>query len=359
MSVETDIIVERQGVAGLITLDRPRALNALTHHMIGELHAALAEWAEDPGIQHGVLRAAGGRAFCAGGDIKAMALLGEAGRAEEARRFWRDEYTLDHYISIYPKPFVSLVDGICFGGGFGVSGHGRFRVAGENLAFAMPEVAIGMFPDVGGTHKLPRLRGWSGTWLALTGARIGLSDAMAFGLYTHHIPAERWPDLVDALAEGHAMEALLDRFAAAPPEPALGALYPLIDRVFAGGSVEAILAALDHAARGEGVDAEFALLQAATIRKVSPTSVAIAFEQMRRGISLTLAECLVREFRVVTRILEGHDLYEGVRAMLIEKHQNPRWQPARLEDVDMGAVAAMFDTPLPDELVLDERSPEA
>jgi enoyl-CoA hydratase len=343
---------EVRGAAGIITLDRPKALNAITHAMVLAMRAQLDAWIDDNAVEHVVLHSAHERAFCVGGDVRHMAELGSTGRKEQARAFWRDEYALNHLISRYPKPYVSLVDGLCFGGGFGVSGHGRYRVAGEKLGFAMPEVAIGLFPDVGGTYVLPRLPGWAGTFLAMTGARIGMPDAMALGLYTHHIPAERWPDLIEVLASGEAMHAVLDRFAAVPPEPTLKGFYPVIDRIFAGGTVPAVVAALEHAGRGEGTEAEFARLQLSTIRRASPTSVCVAFEQMRRGLSQDLAGCLGLEFRVVTRMLDGDDFYEGVRAVLIDKDQTPKWRPSRLEEVDPAAIAALFDTPLPDELVL-------
>lgn len=352
MTGDIGISFEVRGAAGIITLDRPRALNAITHAMVLAMRDHLEAWANDDAVAHVVLRSAGDRAFCVGGDVRAMAELGSTGRKEEARAFWRDEYTLDHLISRYPKPYVSLVDGLCFGGGFGVSGHGRYRVAGEKLGFAMPEVAIGLFPDVGGTYVLPRLPGWAGTFLAMTGARIGMPDAMALGLYTHHVPTGRWPDLIEALAAGDEMEALLDRFAVVPPEATLRGLYPVIDRIFGGGTVPAIVAALEHAERGEGTGAEFARLQLTTLRRASPTSVFIAFEQMRRGLAHDLAGCLGLEFRVVTHILDGHDFFEGVRAVLIDKDQAPKWRPSRLEEVDPAAIAALFDTPLPDELVL-------
>ncbi|MCS0503507.1 enoyl-CoA hydratase/isomerase family protein [Ancylobacter mangrovi] len=352
MSSEIGVRFEKRGRAGIVTLDRPRALNALDHPMVGAMHAALEGWIGDPDIAHVVLHSANDRAFCVGGDIRAMHDLGKAGEKEAARAYWRDEYALDYLISRYPKPFVSLVDGLCFGGGFGMSGHGRYRVAGERLGFAMPEVAIGLFPDVGGTFVLPRLPGWTGTWLAMTGARIGMPDAVAMGLYTHHIPASAWPSLIEALAKGEAMKAALARFAVPAPRPTLTAFYPAIDRIFAGGSVDAVMTALDQAANGEDDVAAFVRAQRDTIRRASPTSVHIAFQQMQRGLGLDLAGCLGLEFRVVTRLLDQHDFYEGVRAVLIDKDQRPVWSPARLEDVDPAAIAAMFDQPLVDELVL-------
>ncbi|WP_131835393.1 enoyl-CoA hydratase/isomerase family protein [Ancylobacter aquaticus] len=343
---------EERGAVGIVTLDRPRALNAVDHPMVQAMDARLRAWIADPRIAQVVLRSAHPRAFCVGGDVRAMAELGRSGRKDEARQYWRDEYALDYLIARYPKPFVSLVDGLCFGGGFGLTGHGRYRVAGENLGFAMPEVAIGLFPDVGGTFVLPRLPGWSGTWLAMTGARIGMADALALGLYTHHIPTDRWPELVDALAAGEAMETLLGRMAARPPAPDLASLYPHIDRIFAGGSAVAIAIALEKVGEGEGEVAAFARLQLETLRRASPTSVHIAFQQMQRGLGLDLAGCLALEFRLVSRLLNQHDFFEGVRAVLVDKDQKPVWQPARLDDVDPASIAALFDEPLDDELLL-------
>ncbi|QFR32287.1 enoyl-CoA hydratase/isomerase family protein [Ancylobacter sp. TS-1] len=352
MSSDIGIRFEERGALGIVTLDRPRALNALDHAMVLAMREALDGWLDNPRIAQVVLRSAHERAFCVGGDVRAMAALGRAGRKEEARQYWRDEYALDHLISRYPKPFVSLVDGLCFGGGFGLTGHSRYRVAGEGLGFAMPEVAIGLFPDVGGTFVLPRLPGWSGTWLAMTGARIGMSDAVALGLYTHHVPVARWPGLLAALAGGEPADAALARLAMRPPAPALQSLYPDIDRIFAGGSVDAIVIALEKVGASEGPAAEFARGQLDTIRRASPTSVHIAFQQMQRGLGADLAGCLGLEFRLVTRLLDQNDFYEGVRALLVDKDQKPAWRPARLEDVDPVAIAALFDEPLPDELLL-------
>lgn len=352
MSGTIGIRFEVRGAAGIITLDRPRALNALDHAMVRAMQAQLERWADDPTVMQLVLRSAHERAFCVGGDVRHMVELGHAGRKEAARDYWRDEYTLDYLIARYPKPFVALVDGMCFGGGFGLSGHARHRVAGEALAFAMPEVAIGLFPDVGASFVLPRLPGWTGTWLAMTGARIGMADAVALGLYTHHVPVALWPELIEALARGEPMETVLAARAVPAPAPTLLPLYPDIDRIFAGGGVEAILAALDHAAAGTGELGDFARAQRATITRASPTSVHIAFQQMQRGLGLDLAGCFALEFRLVTRLLDGPDFYEGVRAVLIDKDQKPVWRPARLDEIDPAAIAALMDEALPDELLL-------
>ena len=190
-----EIICERRGAAGLVTLNRPQALNAITHGMVRELARALDVWSEDPAVTRVVVRAAGERAFSAGGDIRALYEAGRAGRHDEALAFWRDEYRLDMRIEGYPKPYVSLIDGIVMGGGVGISLHGSHRVAGERYRFAMPEVGIGFFPDVGATYALPRLPGEAGLYLALTGARVGPDDAGHLGLATHVVPSAAFAGL--------------------------------------------------------------------------------------------------------------------------------------------------------------------
>lgn len=235
------------------------------------------------------------------------------------------------------------------GGGFGLSAHGRYRVGGDRYLFAMPEVNIGLFPDVGGTHVLPRLPKAAGTYLAFTGNRIRTADALHVGLLTHAVPSARFAELEAALCAGGEVAVVLAAHAAAPDEAPLRARDDLIASLFGSNDVTAVLAALDAKAAGEGPEAEFARETAAALREKCPTSLFLAAEQMRRGPALDLGECLKAEFRVVTRVANGHDFYEGVRALLVDKDNAPRWQPARLEDVDTAAIAAHFD-PIPDEL---------
>ncbi len=273
----SEILCERRGAAGLVTLNRPQALNALTHGMVRALRAALDGWAADPAVACVVVAAAGERAFCAGGDIRHLYELGRAGRHDEALQFWRDEYALNVLIEGYGKPYVALIDGLVMGGGVGISLHGSHRVAGERYQFAMPEVGIGFFPDVGATYALPRLPDGFGTYLALTGARVGAADALALGLATHAVRSADLPALRDALVAGEPVDAVLHRFAHEPGPPALLEHRATVTRCFSGETVAEILARLD----GEG--SEFAARTAATIRAKSPTSLAVALEQMRRG----------------------------------------------------------------------------
>lgn len=340
MQDEAEVLCERRGAAGLITLNRPRALNALTLGMVRAMRSALDAWADDPAVTRIVVTAAGGRAFCAGGDIRHLYDLGQAGRREDALEFWREEYALNIRIKRYPKPYVSLIDGLVMGGGVGVSLHGSHRVAGDRYTFAMPEVGIGFFPDVGATYALPRLPGRMGPYLALTGERVARADALALGLATHAVSSAGLSALCEALTMGEEVDALLRAASGVPGDPALALHRALIDSCFSAPNVPAVLTALDEAGR-EGAD--FAASTAATIRTKSPTSLAIAFEQMRCGGGLSFEEAMRTEFRIVSRVIEGHDFYEGVRAAIIDKDAAPRWRPAALAEVDPATVAGHFE----------------
>ncbi len=344
---EPEILCETRGHAGVITLNRPRALNALTLGMVRGLAAALDAWEHDPAIRHVVVIGAGEKAFCAGGDIRLLHELGKAGRIEESRGFWREEYVLNARIKAYPKPYIALIDGIVMGGGVGISLHGSHRVAGERYLFAMPEVGIGFFPDVGATHALPRLPGATGTWLAVTGERVGQADAMALGLATHAVPSSAIAGLLDALVAGQDVDAALAERAAKLPPPPLAPHRALIDHAFSAPTVEAIIARLDEVA---GADPFAARLLAAMAQK-SPTSMKLALAQMKAGGALSFAEAMRTEFRIVSRIATGLDFREGVRAVIIDKDNKPAWQPARLADVGSAMVEAYF-APLPDDLVI-------
>jgi enoyl-CoA hydratase len=351
MTSAPEIVFERRGVAGVIVLNRPQALNALTYAMVLAMRERLAAWASDASVARVVIQAAGGRAFCAGGDIRALHELNRAGRIEEEIDFWRKEYPLNAAIRHYPKPYVALVDGICMGGGVGVSMHGSHRIAGDRFAFAMPEVGIGFFPDVGATFLLPRLPGRVGTCLALTGDRVGPDDAVGLGLATHRVASGRLGELAEALGEEEDLDDTLARFALAPASGALAPRRALIDRAFAGGTVEAILDVLDREGGGADADAAFAREQAARIRTKCPLSLKIALEQMRRGASLDMYEAMRTEFRIVNRIARGTNFYEGVRATVLDKDNAPRWNPPTLEAVSAEDVAAHF-APLSEELPL-------
>jgi len=351
MLSDPDILFERPGAAGLVTLNRPQALNAVSLPMVRALSKQLAEWETDPAVTRVIVTASGGRAFSAGGDLRALYDLGRAGRYDEALTFWREEYALNAAIKRYRKPYVALIDGIVMGGGVGVSVHGSHRVAGDRFVFAMPEVGIGFFPDIGATWFLPRLPGEFGAYCALTGERINAADGVAAGVATHRVESARLPELIDALCGTVSVDAVLGAFARPVGEGPVTARRSAIDDLFKGGRVEDILAALDHAAVANGTHAVFAAAIAALIRTKSPTSLKIALMQMRRGPALDFDECMRTEFRIVSRVVRGHDFYEGTRAVIVDKDQAPRWQPPVLEAVSDADVDAHF-APIADELEL-------
>ncbi len=348
----TDILFERRGSAGLVILNRPKALNALTHDMVRALHAQLKLWAADDAVTRIIVTANGERAFCAGGDIRALYELGRAGRQAEALQFFREEYALNAFIKRYPKPYISIIDGLVMGGGVGISLHGSHRIAGDRYAFAMPEVGIGFFPDVGATYALPRLPGELGTYCALTGNRLDVSDAVLCGAATHRVSSQNLADLVGTLCGGDAVNAVLASFMGMPGEGETVPRRRAIDRFFAYDHVEDILAGLDKEAVSGSGDAAWAEETAKTIRSKSPTSLKLALAQMRIGKTKAFEGCMAIEFRIVSRILHGHDLYEGVRAVIIDKDNRPCWQPASLGDVADAEVARHFARLGDEELVL-------
>lgn len=347
MADEPDIIFETRGRAGLVTLNRPKALNALNRAMVNLMHPQLAAWAHDPAVELVVVRAAGEKAFCAGGDIRQLHDWGKQGDPA-MRAFYREEYRLNTFIKRYPKPYVALVDGIVMGGGVGLSVHGSHRVAGERLMFAMPETGIGLFPDVGGTFFLPRLPGRTGTWLALTGARLGQVDALWSGIATHAAASADFDAIADALCENGDPDETLAAFARPAAPASVAPLLDVIDRCFAGDTVEAILALLDAES---GEQAEWAAKQAAMIRQKSPTSLKIALRQMQEGIAAGFEDCMRTEFRIVSRVIPAVDFYEGVRAVILDKDNAPKWRPSTLAGVSDADIDAYF-APLPDELDL-------
>jgi enoyl-CoA hydratase len=331
---DASVITARDGRIGRIVLNRPQALNALDIGMIRAMTAALRAWRDDPTLHAVVVEGAGGRAFCAGGDIRAIRAHALAGERAAIEAFFGEEYALNRLIDEYPKPYVALIDGICMGGGIGISVHGQMRVATEAAMFAMPETAIAMFPDVGGSFMLPRLPGALGFFLGLTGTRLAGADAVHAGIATHFVPRTEFSPLSAALPhEGVGSVAVharsLPPFALAPHRAA-------IDRCFGADSVADILARLEV----EGTD--WARETLATLRAMSPSSVLWSFEVMRRGARLSLANCLAMELKLTRHVTAHPDFAEGVRAMVVDKDRKPRWQPARIEEVRLEAIAAMF-----------------
>ena len=346
-----DLLFERRGAAGLVTLNRPHALNAVSLAMVRELTRQLAEWETDPTVTRVIVASRDPRAFSAGGDVRALYDLGRAGRFDEALGYFREEYALNTHIKSYRKPYVALIDGIVMGGGVGISVHGSHRVAGDKFAFAMPEVGIGFFPDVGATWFLPRLPGRLGTYCALTGERLDGADAVVAGIATHRVPSARFPNLIESLCDADPVEESLAACAQSPARGAAAARRNAITALFEADQVEEILGALDAEGAMQGPNAAFAAETAALMRTKSPTSLKLALAQMRRGATLDFAECMRTEFRIVSRVVRGHDFYEGVRAVIIDKDQAPHWQPASLAAVDPAEVERHF-APVAHELEL-------
>lgn len=340
-----EIRFERRGAAGVVTLTRPKALNALTHGMVLALERALDAWGEDREIQT-VIVTAEGRAFCAGGDIVRVYNAGRAGNPPFG--FFADEYRLNAKIRAFKKPYVSLIDGIAMGGGFGISFHGSHRVVTQNASFAMPECGIGFFPDVGGSYVLPRLKGAYGLYLGLTGARIRRGDQCWSGLATHAVSGAILPTLLDALARGGDVDETLAVYSLTAERETDEARVHAINLHFSLGSVADIVASLMEA---EGRD-PFARETLETLRTKSPTSLLVTFDQIAAGAMLSMEDCMRMEFRIVSRMLAGHDFYEGIRAVLIDKDQKPRWSPPGLAGVSHEAVAAYFAPLAAGDLVL-------
>jgi enoyl-CoA hydratase len=341
-----DILFERRGSAGIVTLNRPKALNAITHDMVRALAAKLDEWANDSAVTRVVVVSNSERAFSAGGDIRALYDLIKAGRQQDALAFFNEEYRLNTTIKRYPKPYISLIDGIVMGGGVGLSIHGSHRVAGDKYAFAMPEVSIGFFPDVGGTYALPRLAGEIGTYCALTGERLKAADAVMSGAATHYVKSHRFAELLAALCGSDPVNAILADFTEQPGEGEVVPRRRTIDRAFAQNTVEGILSALDKEA-GTGSDqAGWSAALAQIITKKSPTSLKLSLAQMRYGRHHSFEDCMRAEFRIVSRIVYGHDMTEGVRAVIVDKDNNPRWNPNDLAAVSETMIERYF-VPLP------------
>lgn len=348
-----DILFERRGAIAVATLNRPAALNALTLGMVRDYARQLDAWEAEGAIRAVVLRGAGGRAFCAGGDVVAVHDAGKA-RDRMTKDFFREEYTLNYRINRLWVPHVALLDGVTMGGGVGLSAHGSHRVATEKTLFAMPETGIGLFPDVGGGYFLPRMPGEIGMYLAMTGARLRLADCMYSRFATHAAASASMDKLVDALAgadyggDPHAaVNRVLAGFAHDPGTPPLARHRAAIDRCFAGDTVEGMLAALER----EGTD--WAKQQHAAMLPKSPTSMKISLRQLRLGAGMDFAQELRMEYRLSQAFMAGHDFYEGVRALLVDKDNKPRWQPATLAEVGEDFIERHFDAVPPEgDLVL-------
>ena len=359
MSVTDDILLEQRGGLGIVTLNRPKALNTLSLAMYRVMDPRLLDWGRDPAVRAIVVRGAGDRAFCAGGDVRAIydARAHPHDRPGDYKAdFFREEYRLIERVHRFPKPYIALMDGIAMGGGMGVSVNGSHRVATERSLCAMPEVHIGLFPDVGATRYLNLCPGRVGLYLALTGERIKAADMLYCGFATHYVPHERIADLTEALAglewrageERAQVDAVLGRYHESAGAPPLASLRAQIDRCFAGGSVEAILEALakEHS--------DWARETRATMERASPISLKITLHQMKLGeAGVDIETALALEYRMTQHAMAAHDFFEGIRAVLVDKDQTPRWEHASVSEIGEQEVARYFESLGERELVFD------
>jgi enoyl-CoA hydratase len=335
--MDQEVQVWREGRAGRIRLQRPQALNALTLGMLQAIHTALDAFSADPDV-HFLLIDAPERGFCAGGDVRGIRAAAMAGERGAARTFFAAEYGLNQAIAECPKPVVALIDGVCMGGGIGIAVHGSHRIATERATFAMPETAIGLFPDVGTSFLLPRLPGALGFYMGLTGARMAGADAVHAGLATHFVRRDSLPALDAALVQDGV--AVIASFAEPLPAFSLAAARPSIDAAFSAPSVAEIVARL------EADRSAFAAETLGTLRQNSPSAVHWSFAILRAGAHRNLRQALAAELALAVQVANQPEFFEGVRAVLVDKDRAPKWQPARLEDVDPAAINALFaDTP--------------
>jgi enoyl-CoA hydratase len=341
MSEAEEVLCRVEGKVGRITLNRPQAIHALNTNMIRLITAALLAWRDDPAVELVMFDHAGERGFCAGGDIRMLAESG-AGDGREAREFFFEEYRLNDLIFRYAKPRIAFMDGITMGGGVGLSRPCRFRVATERTTFAMPESGIGLFPDVGGGWYLSRMPDHLGLWLALTGARIKAADCELLQIATDYVESARLPELKAAiLAAPDRTEALLTEFEGDAGRPTLAQHQDEIARLFAGQTLEAIMAALKAA----GTD--WAAEQLKVLATKSPTTMKVSLRQLSLGARCaTFAENMAIEYRIGARIVQSHDFIEGVRAVIVEKDNAPQWNPATPEGVTQAQLESIF-APLP------------
>ncbi|MEQ8307882.1 MAG: enoyl-CoA hydratase/isomerase family protein [Hoeflea sp.] len=329
--------VRKNGRIGQITLQRPEALNAVTHEMVQGITEALKAWREDDEVACVLIDAEGTKAFSAGGDLQFMHETASKGDFEAGRTFWRDEYRLNAMIATYPKPYVALCQGFVMGGGVGISLHGSHRVVGETSKIAMPECAIGLVPDVGGTLLLARAPGHMGEYLGVTGQRMTAADAIFAGFADFFVPESRWPDLTRALAEDGDVSAI-SAMSEMPEEGTLAALRDGVDRHFGLASLDEALASLPGNDWGAAT--------AKAIRAGSPLSAACTFELVRRArASDDIHSALVQEYRFTSRSASEGDFIEGIRAAIIDKDKSPRWQHGSVAEVGPDVVEAMLTSP--------------
>lgn len=347
MTSNSDILFDQKGHVGLITLNRPKALNALNHGMAVALHKQLDTWAVEDSIHAVIITGSGEKGFCAGGDVVALYNSGllwkEGGDAAstEWRDFFNDEYRMNSAIHHFPKPYIAIMDGITMGGGVGVSVHGSHRIATERTMMAMPETGLGLIPDVGGGYFLPRLPGQTGMFLALKGERVKAADCLYLGICQSYMNSAHIEGFIGTLASfdlvnEQIIAESIATFAETPEGGRLEAQREDIDRLFGADSLDQVFSNLN------ADNGEWALGQLAKLKKMSPTSMKVTFEQVRRGKDLAFNDNLVNEFRAVCQIMTGTDFYEGVRAILLDKDMAPKWSPVDFDGVTSPMVEAHF-----------------
>lgn len=339
-----EVLASVEGRLGVITLNRPKALNALNVAMVERLDAILTGWESDPAVDAVLIRSGSERAFCAGGDVRSIGILPDpADRMALGRAFFGTEYRVNRRINTFPKPYIALINGVAMGGGLGLSIHGSHRVVSENLRMAMPETVLGLFPDVGGTWFLSRCPGRIGRYLALIGPHIGPADALTAGLATHHVPHAGFDDLLAALAaadrlDAGAVDATLDALATIPVGGTLAERAVQIGELFAGDDLDAVVARIDVAAAHANWIAE----AQSVLRRASPTSLRATWRRMVQGAGQPIEQILADDYRMAARIVGGHDFAEGVRAILIDKDMSPRWDPPTLDAVREADIDALL-----------------
>lgn len=347
-----EILIRKEGMAGRITLNRPGALNTLTATMVDAMTASLRDWRDDPSIQSIIIDGAGEKAFCAGGDVRSFYDAGPDNTAF-GKRFWREEYALNAAIASYPKPYVALMDGIVMGGGVGVSAHGSHRIVTERTRIAMPETAIGLVPDVGGTFLLSRSPDDLGVYLGLTGTAMGASDAIHAGFADHFVKTEQAEDLISELTATPASEigAVVSRMTSDPGAPVLRVQEVEIAETFRFGKVEDCVTALRE------LDSEWSRKLVEKLSARSPLALKLTLAAIREAATLqSLEEALKVEYRLTSRLLECGEFLEGVRALIIDKDRRPNWNPAHLNEVSQKMVANFME-PLPSDKELSLNPP--
>ena len=335
MQDEPPILAEVADGVAVLTLNRPRALNAINLEMLHAMWDHVTTWRDDSAVSAVVVRGAGDRAFSAGGDV--LAVVANRGDDVFMHEVYRAEYVYDGMIHHYPKPYIPFMDGIVMGGGAGVSVHapGR-RIVTEKTMFAMPETALGLFPDMGASHFLASAPGSLGMYLSLTGVRIGAADVMHAGFADHHMPSGALDDLIAALRSGEDADAAIARLRTDPGPSSLADKGDAIERCFAADSLEGVIAALE----AEG--GEWAAKSLDLVRAMCPFSQAVTFKDVRLGAGRSIEECLSTAFRIALRFMDRDDYFEGARSILIDKDNSPRWNPDAIEKVDAAEVEACF-----------------